>query len=42
MLPDNICLPVSDDQYPDDKDDCCSIQSIPLIPGKVQVHQMAL
>ena len=27
MLPDNICLPVSDDLSPDDKAHCCSNQS---------------
>jgi len=42
MLPDSICLPVSDYQYPDDKAGCCSNQSIPLIHGKAQVHQQVL
>jgi hypothetical protein len=42
MLPDNIYLPVFDDQYLDDKADCCSNQIIPLIPGIVQVHQQEL
>ena len=38
MLPDNICLPESDDQSPDDRADCCSNPCIPSVPGKVQVH----
>ena len=42
MLPENIWWPVSYDQYPDDKADCYSNQSIHLIPGIVQVHQQAL
>ena len=39
MLPDNIFVPGSDDQYPDDKVRCCSNPCTPLVPGKVQVHQ---
>jgi hypothetical protein len=42
MLLDNICLPVPDDQYPDDKADCCSNQSTLLIPDIAQVRQPEL
>jgi hypothetical protein len=42
MLPDNICLPVSDDQYPDDKANYYSNQSTLLILGITQVRQPEL
>jgi hypothetical protein len=42
MLPDSICLPVPDDQYPDDKAGCCSNQSTHLVPDVAQVHQTEL
>ena len=40
MLPDNICLPESDDQYPGGKADCYNNAYNLSGPGKVLFHPM--